>query len=71
MGSASDPRTCEGTTVSRIRPADASAALATAAVAPAAPYRKPSSNSVMPTVAATIGLTTVTVASGAVRPAPR
>ncbi len=57
--------------MSRIRPAAASAALATAAVAPAAPYRKPSSNSVMPTVAATTGLTTVTVASGAVRPAPR
>lgn len=57
--------------MSRIRPAAASAALATAAVAPAAPYRKPSSNSVMPTVAATTGLTTVTVASGAVSPAPR
>lgn len=57
--------------MSRIRPAAARAALATAAVAPAAPYRKLSPNSAMPTVAATTGLTTVTVASGAVSPAPR
>lgn len=53
------------------RPAEARAAKARAAAAPAAPYRKDSPNIVSPTVAATTGLTTVTVASGAVRPAPR
>lgn len=57
--------------MSRTRPAAATRALATAAAVPEAPYRKPSSNSVMPTVAATTGLITVTVASGAVSPAPR
>lgn len=57
--------------MSRTRPVAASVALATAAVAPPAPYRKPSPNSAMPTVAATTGLITVTVASGAVSPAPR
>ncbi len=57
--------------MSRTRPAAASTALASAAAVPAAPWRKPSSNSMMPTVAATTGLTTVTVASGAVSPAPR
>lgn len=57
--------------MSRISPAAATNALARAAAVPAAPYRKPSSKSVMPTVAATTGLITVTVASGAVSPAPR
>lgn len=57
--------------MSRIRPAAASAPLTSAATAPVVPYRKPSSNSETPTAAATTGLTTVTVASGAVRPAPR
>lgn len=71
MGSPSDPRTCAGTAVRRIRPDAASTALASAAAVPAAPYRKPSSNREMPTIAATTGLTTVTVASGAVSPAPR
>ncbi|WCD89873.1 hypothetical protein KPP03845_106297 [Streptomyces xanthophaeus] len=55
----------------RIRPDAASTALATAAAVPAAPYRKPSSKREMPTTAATTGLATVTVASGAVSPAPR
>lgn len=57
--------------MSRPRPAAATAALATAAAVPAAPNRNPSSNREMPTAAATTGLTTVTVASGAVSPAPR
>ncbi|RKT08077.1 hypothetical protein BX286_6156 [Streptomyces sp. 3211.6] len=57
--------------MSRIRPAAASTPLASAATAPAVPYRKPSSNRVTPTAAATTGFTTVTVASGAVSPAPR
>lgn len=57
--------------MSRIRPAAASTALARAAAVPAAPNRKPSSNSEMPTAAATTGLTTVSVASGAFSPAPR
>lgn len=57
--------------MSRSRPAAATTALASAAAVPTAPYRKPSSKSEMPTVAATTGLTTVTVASGAVSPAPR
>lgn len=57
--------------MSRIRPAAASTPLVTAPAVPAAPNRKPSPNSEMPTAAATTGLITVTVASGAVRPAPR
>lgn len=57
--------------MSSTRPAAASTALASAATAPAVPYRKPSSNREIPTAAATAGLTTVTVASGAVSPAPR
>ncbi len=57
--------------MSRIRPVAASTALARAAAVPAAPNRKPSSNSDMPTAAATTGLTTVSVASGAFSPAPR
>ncbi len=57
--------------MSTTRPVAASAALASAAAVPAAPYRKPSPKNAMPTAAATTGLTTVTVASGAVSPAPR
>lgn len=57
--------------MSRIKPAAATTALARAAAVPAYPYRKPSSNSERPTAAATTGSTTVTVASGAVSPAPR
>lgn len=57
--------------MSSIRPAAATTPLASAAAVPAAPYRKPSSNTEMPTAAATTGFTTVTVASGAVSPAPR
>ncbi|WP_443064486.1 hypothetical protein [Streptomyces sp. NBC_00539] len=57
--------------MSRIRPAAAAAPLTRAAAVPAYPYRKPSSNSERPTTAATTGSTTVTVASGAVSPAPR
>lgn len=57
--------------MSRTRPAAASTPLASAAAAPAVPYRKPSPNRQTPTVAATTGFTTVTVASGAVSPAPR
>lgn len=57
--------------MSRSSPAAATRALASAAVVPRAPNRKPSPKSVIPTVAATTGLTTVTVDSGAVSPAPR
>lgn len=57
--------------MSRTRPAAATAALASAASAPTVPYRKPSSKNVRPTAAATTGFTMVTVASGAVSPAPR
>ena len=57
--------------MTRTRPAAATTPLAAAAVAPAAPYRKPSPNNEMPTAAATTGLTTVRVASGAASPAPR
>lgn len=66
-----DTRPCGGTAISISRPAAASAPLSSAAVVPSAPYRNPSSNSVMPTAAATTGFTTVSVASGAVSPAPR
>ncbi|MFF5701251.1 hypothetical protein ACFY7H_01865 [Streptomyces sp. NPDC012794] len=57
--------------MSSTRPAAAAAPHTSAATAPAVPYRNPSSNSETPTAAATTGLTTVTVASGAVSPAPR
>lgn len=49
----------------------ASAPQERARTVPGTPWRKCSPNSVMPIAAATTGLTTVTVASGAVRPAPR